>query len=44
MHMWRLRMIAAAVLVLVVSGCTRSNRSNPLIGKWKLAESLSSPW
>ncbi|MGB3550919.1 MAG: hypothetical protein WA993_09520 [Candidatus Binatus sp.] len=34
MHMWRLRMIAAAVLVLVVSGC---GKSNPLIGKWKLA-------
>jgi hypothetical protein len=31
MHMWRLRMIAAAALLLAVSGC-----SNPLIGKWKL--------
>ena len=29
--MWRLRMIAAAALLLAVSGC-----SNPLIGKWKL--------
>jgi hypothetical protein len=38
MHMWRLRMIAAAVLVLVVSGC---GRSNPFIGKWKLASSLN---
>ena len=34
MHMWRLRMIAAAILVLVVSGC---GRPNPLIGNWKLA-------
>jgi hypothetical protein len=33
-HTCRLRMIAAAVAVLVVSGC---GKSNPLIGKWKLA-------
>ena len=29
-----LRMIAACGLILVVSGCTKSN---PLLGKWKLA-------
>lgn len=33
MHMWRIRMIPAAVLVLVVSGC---GRTNPLIGRWKV--------
>jgi hypothetical protein len=31
-------MIAAATLLLVVSGCGKSNPSNPLIGKWKLAQ------
>jgi hypothetical protein len=35
MHMRRLRMIVAAGLVLVVSGC---GRPNPLIGKWTLAD------
>jgi len=38
MHMWLLRMIAAAVLVLVVAGCAKSDPSNPLIGKWELAD------
>jgi hypothetical protein len=38
MHMWLVRMIAAAVLVLVVSGYARSDPSNPLIGKWELAD------
>jgi len=33
-----LRMIAAAVLVLVVSGC---GRSHPFIGKWKPPSSLN---
>jgi hypothetical protein len=33
-QIWRLRVIAAAVVVLVVSGC---GKPNPLIGQWKLA-------
>jgi hypothetical protein len=37
MHMWRLRMIAATVLVLIVSGC---GRSHPFIGKWSPPSSL----
>jgi hypothetical protein len=47
MHTWRLRAIAAAVLVLIASGCGGSNppsnpASNPLIGKWKLADQSES--
>jgi ankyrin repeat protein len=38
MHMWLVRMIAASVPVLVVSGYARSDPSNPLIGKWELAD------
>jgi hypothetical protein len=33
MSMWRMKMIAVAVLILVVSGCSRSN---PLLGRWKV--------
>jgi hypothetical protein len=32
--MWYLRMVLAAVLICVAAGCTKTN---PLIGKWKLA-------
>ncbi len=41
MNMLRLRMITAAIVVLFVSGCGKSNppsntASNPLIGRWKV--------
>jgi hypothetical protein len=32
--MWYVRMIVASLLILVVSGCSKSN---PLLGKWKMA-------
>lgn len=38
MHVWRLRMLAATVLVLIVSGC---GRSHPFIGKWSPPSSLN---
>ena len=41
MHMWLVRMITAAVPVLVVSGYARSDPSDPFIGKWKPPSSLN---
>jgi hypothetical protein len=38
MHVWRLRMIAATVLVLTASAC---GRSHPFIGKWRPPSSLN---
>jgi hypothetical protein len=38
MHMWRLRMIAVTVLVLIASGC---GRSHPFIGTWRPPSSLN---